>query len=354
MQSEVQRRVLETQSAFAPTMTQQSVELAATSQALNVKSTQLSSALIEIYMAENTATQPPAPSQPILTEMVSTEIPLIPSLTPTPAPPQPSPTLGPESWKSMPVVPTGVSEKMRALYNLGQMMGNNPHAFSKVGDCNMMQPNFFSNFDEDLYNLGEYSNLLPVIQYFAGSFNRVSRAAKDGLSANAALAVLWNDWKDCGTMETPLDCELRIQRPSFAIISVGTNDANGFAPFETTLRRVIEVTIGHGVVPILATKADNVEGDDSINATIARIAYEYELPLWNFWLAVQPLPDHGLRSLEHLTYGDYVVVTDFSPENLQYAYNMRNLTALQVLDVVWKGVTGVRPAVSQLDSQQAP
>ena len=189
---------------------------------------------------------------------------------------------------------------------------------------------------------------------FAGSFNRVSRAAKDGLSANAALAVLWNDWKDCGTMETPLDCELRIQRPSFAIISVGTNDANGFAPFETTLRRVIEVTIGHGVVPILTTKADNVEGDDSINATIAKMAYEYEIPLWNFWLAVQPLPDHGLRSLEHLTYGDFVVVTDFSPDNLQYAYNIRNLTALQVLDVVWKGVTAESPPVSQQGSQQTP
>ncbi len=56
-------------------------------------------------------------------------------------------------------------------------------------------------------------------------------------------------------------------------------------------------------MPILATKADNLEGDQAINATIARLAYEYDLPLWNFWLAVQPLPDHGLQpDGSHLTW----------------------------------------------------
>jgi hypothetical protein len=66
--------------------------------------------------------------------------------------------------------------------------------------------------------------------------------------------------------------------------------------------------------------------------------------VWNFWLAVQPLPLHGLRSPEHLTYGEYVLPADFSPENMQYAYNVRNLTALQVLDVVWRSVTGLPPS----------
>ncbi|HEY9528819.1 MAG TPA: hypothetical protein VIR02_17155, partial [Anaerolineales bacterium] len=74
-----------------------------------------------------------------------------------------------------------------------------------------------------------------------------------------------------------------------------------------------------------------------INRTIACLAQEYELPLWNFWSAIQPLPNHGLQpDLEHLTYG----ITDFSDADaMQSAWTVRNLTALQVLDAVWRGVT---------------
>lgn len=306
-------------------------------------------------------TPPPAPTHTAtltatLAPPTASATPTAPPATPSPSPsPSPSPTpavtatLSPDAWQTLPVVPTGVSPKVCQIYTLGQMLGNNPRAFSKVGDCQTMLPNFLGYFDEGRYDLGPYAGLQPVIDYFSGSFGRNSRAVKDGLSASAALAVLWNDWKDCGEMETPLDCEYRIHRPSFAIISLGTNDANGYAPFETTLRRVIDVTIGHGVVPILATKADNAEGDHALNATIVRLAYEYDLPLWNFWLAVQPLPEHGLRSPEHLTYGEYILTTDFSdPANLEYAFNIRNLTALQVLDVTARGCGGPLPTATPI------
>jgi hypothetical protein len=244
-----------------------------------------------------------------------------------------------------PVIPTSVSQRMVEVYALGQSMGNNPHAFSKVGDCQSMPPDFLSDFDNDRYNLGEYTYLQPVVDYFSGSFGRYSRSAKNGLTASAALATLWNDWRDCNVQETPLECEYRLNQPSYAIISLGTNDANGLVPFEDKLRPVIEVTLAHGIVPILVTKADNAEGDWSINATIFRLAYEYQIPVWNFWLAVQSLPEHGLRSPEHLTYGEYTLTCDFSTtENMQYAYNVRNLTALQVLDAVWRAVTGQPPS----------
>ncbi|MBN2149631.1 MAG: hypothetical protein JW726_19745 [Anaerolineales bacterium] len=252
----------------------------------------------------------------------------------------PTATLAPKAWRYTPIIPTTVSQQMHEVYALGQSLGNNPHAFSKVGDCQSMMPDFMGGFDSGRYNLGEYTSLQPVIDTFAGSFGRYSRASKTGMTASAVLATLWNDWRDCGTTETPLECEYRLHQPSYAFISLGTNDANGFLPFEDTLRRVIELTLEHGIVPILVTKADNAEGDWSINATIVRLAYEYEIPLWNFWLAVQPLPQQGLRSPEHLTMGEYVLTTDFSNlENMQYAFNVRNLNALQVLDVVWRDIT---------------
>lgn len=281
---------------------------------------------------------------PEITPLPTREVTL--SISPTSSPTQsPTPaqtsTLAPKSWQMAPVIPTSVNQHMLEVYQLGQSLGNNPHAFSKVGDCQSMLPDFLGDFDSGRYNLGEYTYLQPVVDYFSGSFGRNSRSVKNGLTASAVMATLWNTWKDCSVRETPLECEYRINQPSFAIISLGTNDANGILPFEDTLRRVINVTLEKGIVPILVTKADNAEGDWSINATIFRLAYEYQIPVWNFWLAVQPLPKCGLRSPEHLTYGEYVLPCDFSKtEYMQYAYNVRNLTALQVLDVVWRGVTG--------------
>ena len=65
----------------------------------------------------------------------------------------------------------------------------------------------------------------------------------------------------------------------------------------------MENVLAKNVVPILATKADNLEKDNSINAAIARVAYDYDIPMWNFWAATQPLPDHGLYNDGfHLTF----------------------------------------------------
>jgi len=80
------------------------------------------------------------------------------------------------------------------------------------------------------------------------------------------------------------------------------------------------------------TKADNLEGDQMLNLTMVRLAYEYDLPVWNFWLAVQGLPAHGLQpDGAHLTHAP----NKFSdPVALLSAWPVRNLTALQVLDVI--------------------
>ena len=106
--------------------------------------------------------------------------------------------------------------------------------------------------------------------------------------------------------------------------------------YENSLRQIVEFSISRGVVPILATKADNLEGDGSLNAAIVRVAQSYDVPLWNFWLAVQPLPSQGLRSdAFHLTFGRPIFD---DPAQMQKAWPWRNLTALQALDAVWRGV----------------
>lgn len=249
--------------------------------------------------------------------------------------PKETPTLPPDAWKSMPIVPE-ISDRVVEIYRKGLELGNNPRAFSKVGDCGSTPAWFLGNFDlsEKYYSLGDHHYLKPIIQEFQGSFERTSLAAKSGFNASSIFAPIWANREFCQPGESPLACEYRYHRPMFAIITLGTNDIWHQEDFEPQMRKIIEISIENGVIPILSTKADNLEGDHSINDTIARLAVEYEIPLWNYWLAVQPLPNHGLqKDGAHLTWGP----TKFDdPQALETAWTIRNLTALQILDAVWQ------------------
>ena len=209
---------------------------------------------------------------------------------------------------------------------MGQAMGNDPTRFSKLGDCHSITAVFLALYDRP----GSYGipsgreYLFETIRQFAGSWSRESMAVKAGLNDAAALSPLWADQKYCESGETPLECELRLNKPSFLIISLEA-PWNGRTPevYENYLRQILDITIAHGVVPILATKADNLEGDHSINLTTARLAYEYDLPLWNFWRSVQDLKDGGIdlaRDNFHLTIE---------------AWDRRSYTALVALNSVW-------------------
>ena len=165
-------------------------------------------------------------------------------------------------------------------------------------------------------------------------------AARRGFNPDRILDPALSDSASCEFGESPLACELRLHRPAFAILSMGTNQVWQPEEFEKGIRQILDLLLSNQVVPILSTKGDNLEGDYHINRTIACIAQEYDVPLWNFWSAIQSLPNHGLQpDLEHLTYG----IPDFdAPHAMQSAWTLRNLTALQVLDTVWRSVTEQR------------
>lgn len=246
----------------------------------------------------------------------------------------PTPTFDPDSWQQAPVLPT-LSKTALAILQDGLARGNNPHAFSKIGDCESQAAWFLSDFDGKLHNyaLGSYSDQLEaVIPYYQGSFQRVSLAARPGFTAASLMAPIWADKQQCQKDETPLACEYRLQRPLAAFIMLGSNDASNPKTFEGHMRKVIEFSIAQGVLPILGTKADNVEGNHFVNATIARLAYEYDLPLWNFWAAVHPLPDHGLQEDGvHLT---FAAPFFDDPAAMRRAWPVRNLNALQILTII--------------------
>jgi hypothetical protein len=291
-------------------------------------------------------------SSPNLTEAPSSTATLLPSatftaevtgsLTKTSAVETPSPTpdtrLLPEDWQNWPVVPQ-VSPWLKTLYAEGLAAGNNPQSFSKVGDCQNVDSMFLSPFDVGPeYRLGEnYAYLQSTIDQFAGSWERHSQAVRGGFNVASVFSPMMSDKSACGKDETPLDCEFRLNQPSIVIISMETWWSKRPAEtYETYLRQIVEYVLAHKAVPILATKADNLEGDWSINAAVARVAYDYDVPLWNFWAAVQPLPNHGLTTDGfHLTTG--ATYLD-DPDLMKRAWPWRNLTALQSLDAVWNAV----------------
>jgi hypothetical protein len=249
---------------------------------------------------------------------------LTPTNTSTPTP-SATPTPDPSDWKKWPVIPA-VSERVKKIYQRGIENGNNPHAFSVVGDCQSFPYLFMGGYDTGSYNTDDLGdNLKETIEWFSGSFSRYGFTILDGANAATELALGWANRNYCSADESFLNCELRLNKPSFVIVNIGTHWTSRN---EQYLRKIIETIIDNGSVPILATKADNLEGDFSINQQIANLAAEYELPLWNLWRSVQDLTDHGLDPYRQ---GGYMYLTS---DGLR----KRRETALKALDVVWRAV----------------
>lgn len=241
-----------------------------------------------------------------------------------------APARDPAGWREWPVVPAATATAV-ATYARGLALGNDPRAFSKVGDCQSIKEVLMGVYDQPgRYALSpENARLQETIDHFRGSFDRDGQAVQGGFNTASVLSPLWANPDACQAGENPLACELRVHRPSIVIISLEVW-WNGRTPerYEQYMRRIIEFALEKGVVPVLSTKADNVEGDHAINLATARLAAEYDLPLWNWWRAAQELPNGGLDP----TRPDGFHIS-------KEAWSLRAATALMALDSVWRGVT---------------
>lgn len=235
-------------------------------------------------------------------------------------------------WKDTPVIPTDIDPSLQKVYERGVALGNDPRAFSLFGDCQARPEEFLGVFETDKILFDRLSpQLQETVDNFRGSFNRESPTAQDGTTPGALLWISWHQGKyDCTFAETPVECELRIHRPSFVIIQIGTHFESRNTEY---LRKIIEQLIEEGVIPILATKADNREKDERVNEDMALLASEYDLPLWNFWAAVSGLPNHGLYTRDDRPLQGDIYLTDEAKE-------IHRMTALETLNVVWRSVTG--------------
>jgi murein DD-endopeptidase MepM/ murein hydrolase activator NlpD len=259
-----------------------------------------------------------------------------PTLTPTPEPPRVTDVNG-LPLEAFFFMDEKVQANVQDIYARGQEIGRNLQAYSKVGDSTIENPHFLARFDEGPYNLGQYVYLQGTIDHFAGSHGRQGLAVHRGLHSWTVTDPLWADKSVCLANESPLACEIRLHNPAYLIVRLGSNDRGVPAGFEQNLRLVVQYAIDNGVIPLLGTKADRFEGSNINNDIIRRVAADLQVPLWDFDLIAATIPGRGLDVDQvHLTtfYAhDYTSSTAY-----QRGHGVHNLTALMVLEQVWREI----------------
>lgn len=238
--------------------------------------------------------------------------------------------LDPADWHNWPILPI-VPERARLIYLYGQALGNDPHAFSIFGDCQSVPNVFMGVYETDAeIKSGLPLELQETVDWFSGSFARAAPTIKPGTTTASLLSPAWHkNAYSCTADETPIQCELRIHKPAFVLIHVGTHYESHNDYY---MREILDQLMAAGVVPILVSKADNREVDEAINLEYAQLAVEYQIPFWNFWAALVSLEERGLYTRTEVAFEGPVYMT-------KQALTLHRLTALQTLDVVRRAVS---------------
>jgi hypothetical protein len=273
------------------------------------------------------------------------------AMTVTPGLPVTEIALEPALMLSRGAILSGITDHTHEIFRRGQQLGNRANVFSKVGDSLTVATYVLYPIGWGASNLHQYQGLRPVIEYFSAanardgnSFANISLAADNGWTTQSVFDPARANPEICLPGEPPLLCEYRVVRPAIALVLLGTNDVAELPleTYRTNMRNIILISINRGIVPVMSTLPQREGYEEQVtefNAVIWELAHEFGVPLWDYGLAMNNLPNAGLsEDGVHPSWppGDFVAAADFSVTNLRYGYTLRNLTALLALDVLWR------------------
>ncbi len=239
------------------------------------------------------------------------------------------------------------ASRVRALFRAGAASGQRADVFAKLGDSITESGSFLHDVGHGWHELGPWSRLEPVIRYFSraravpggesNSFARPSRAAEAGWTTTILLH---------GGDQSRLEEELNQTRAAFAILMIGTNDAerSDVERYTRELNEIVRRVLAHNMVLVLSTIPDQLSSPAAgelgrrINEVIRRVAFEQHLPLVDYWASMQGLPHQGIDpdnvhpSIYMGANGNNAAAGVFTDRAMMFGYNMRNLTTLLMLE----------------------
>jgi hypothetical protein len=281
-----------------------------------------------------------------------------------------------------PVLPDlsgAAGERLRREVARADRQKMDPEVFAKVGDSNTEWPQNIYGLGCREVGYGSNQDLKAVVERYS-KVRFPSLTGLDGCSpinsltrrSAAAVSGVWTKWlmtptedlykteigpptDECEPDQTPLDCEIALIKPRWALIMSGTNDALLGRPLGDTYRGLLEQMVDRvrelGPVPVLSTlppmavpSHDGQPGEQRVeeaNQIISQVAAERQVPLINLHraLTAEGMVEHGLAS-DGLHLGVYG--GEGQPDimrgsamltipALHYGANRRNLIWLQVL-----------------------
>ena len=248
-----------------------------------------------------------------------------------------------------------VRDEVRDINREGRRMEPpvNPRVFSVVGST---PPNAFlgdlADAQANLQELPDADELGELIQFVSETPLPIGGNAFQSGGALASGA----DWRAadlldparanpgvCQPGETPLACELRVNRPATVFVDVGRVDLLTGTPvdqFAAQLEQIVNTVIDGGAVPVLMTLPGDPNAIPNLaayNSVIAERADDQDLPLLNVWRGVMERVPGAVNP--DLTLSSSGVGDQFTNAELStYGVPVRNLAALrQLLAVIEEG-----------------
>ena len=251
--------------------------------------------------------------------------------------------------RSIPELYNMTSGTVYATYQRGRALGNRANVFTKVGDSITETQPFLWDYGAGNYDLGQYGYLQTTIDYFSttppragqpNSFLNRSFASGSAFNAAAIIDTIWSDPNFCSTTETPLECELRIVKPSVALVMLGSVDIQIYdiSLYSQALQSIVQISLNRGVIPVLTTfpiSRDYLYWEKSLrfNMIILDVAQHYNIPVINLWKATENMPQNGTAA-DRFHLSQPPVFYRLTGEEFTYGISARNWLTLRALDTL--------------------
>jgi hypothetical protein len=223
-----------------------------------------------------------------------------------------------------------------------------PDVFIKVGASASQSTSFLYCFAGNQIDLDGRAHLEDTLAHFrAGTIESTTPFNRASLATLAGRGAAWAITGD----PSPLEQELAVANPRYAVLMYGTNDieqTNVFA-YANSLLDITDALLEAGVIPMWTTimpRDDNATSDLEVpvfNLAMRAVAQARQVPLIDFHRELMPLPEHGLGADDIHPSTSPEGACKLDAAGLTYGYNVRNLITLETLDRVRAVVEGSAP-----------